>query len=101
MVTTERVTITLPSELLEGIDRFERNRSRFITEAVGHELELRRREGLQRSLDAPHPNSDELLGLGTGDWLLDSSKDDEALLDSSAGTPVSWIPGEGWKADAK
>jgi len=39
MATTERVTVTLPVELVEGIDRFERNRSRFIAEAVAHELE--------------------------------------------------------------
>ncbi len=30
MSTTERVTVTLPIELLEGIDRFDRNRGRFI-----------------------------------------------------------------------
>jgi metal-responsive CopG/Arc/MetJ family transcriptional regulator len=30
MSTTERVTVTLSAELVEGIDRLERNRSRFI-----------------------------------------------------------------------
>jgi metal-responsive CopG/Arc/MetJ family transcriptional regulator len=34
MATTERVTVTLPAELVESIDRYERNRSRFIAEAV-------------------------------------------------------------------
>ena len=34
----ERVTITLPAELVEGIDRFERNRSRFIATAVEHDM---------------------------------------------------------------
>ena len=34
MATTERVTVTLAAELIEGIDHFARNRSRFISEAV-------------------------------------------------------------------
>jgi metal-responsive CopG/Arc/MetJ family transcriptional regulator len=34
----ERVTVTMPSELVAGIDRIESNRSRFIAEAVRHEL---------------------------------------------------------------
>jgi metal-responsive CopG/Arc/MetJ family transcriptional regulator len=38
MATTARVTVTLPVDLVEGIDRVERNRSRFIAEAVEHEL---------------------------------------------------------------
>jgi hypothetical protein len=46
MPTTERVTVTLPIDLLEGIDRFEHNRSRFIVQAVERELVRRRREGL-------------------------------------------------------
>jgi metal-responsive CopG/Arc/MetJ family transcriptional regulator len=31
-MTTERLTVTLPVELVESIDRIERNRSRFIVE---------------------------------------------------------------------
>jgi metal-responsive CopG/Arc/MetJ family transcriptional regulator len=42
MATTERVTVTLPVELVENIDRYERNRSRFIAEAVEHEFGRRR-----------------------------------------------------------
>jgi hypothetical protein len=60
MATTERVTVTLPVELVESIDRFERNRSRFIAEAVAHELVRRRRDGLLRSLKNPHPEAAEL-----------------------------------------
>lgn len=101
MVTTERVTVSLPSEMLKGIDRFERNRSRFITEAVRHELERRRREGLLRSLQAPHPNSDELLALGTGDWLVGLPEEDADLLARESGTPLTWVPGEGWKSGSK
>ena len=38
MSVTERVTVTLAAELVEAIDRMERNRSRFIAEAVAREL---------------------------------------------------------------
>ena len=34
MASTERVTVTLPAELVKEIDHFERNRSRFIAEAA-------------------------------------------------------------------
>lgn len=44
MASTERVTITLPVGVVADIDRWERNRSRFITVAVEHELQRRRQE---------------------------------------------------------
>lgn len=100
MVTTERVTVTLPSEMLAGIDRIERNRSRFIAEAVRNELDRRRREELLVSLQNPHPSSDELLALGTADWLPDVA-DDAGLLDPDAGTPVTWTAGNGWLAGSR
>jgi hypothetical protein len=101
MVTTERVTISLPAELLKDIDRIERNRSRFIAEAVGHELERRRREALLRSLEAPHPTSNELLELGTGDWLAGLPPEDADLVDAEAGIAVTWVAGEGWAGTAR
>lgn len=51
MATNERVTVTIPAQLVDDIDRFERNRSRFIVEAVERELVRRRRDGLLRSLN--------------------------------------------------
>ncbi len=98
MVNTERVTVTLPSNLLEGIDRFEQNRSRFIAQAVEHELEHRRREELLRSVSSPHPGGDDLSELRTGDWLPDLVEDAAALVDLAGGTPVRWTSGDGWKA---
>ena len=95
MASIERVTITLPAELLEGIDRFERNRSRFIATAVEHELERRRREGLLRSLDNPHPETAEIAEAGLADWGS-SLPDDEGLVDLAQGTPVRWVEGKGW-----
>jgi hypothetical protein len=95
MPSTERVTITLPADLIEGIDRFERNRSRFIATAVEHELERRRREGLLRSLDNPHPETAEVAETGLADWGS-SLPEDEGLVDLSQGTPVRWVEGKGW-----
>lgn len=96
MATTERVTVTLPIDLVEGIDRFERNRSRFITQAVEHELLRRRREGLLRSLASPHPEAEELAKTGLADWGASLPADDEGLVDEAAGKPVRWVEGQGW-----
>jgi len=95
MPTTERVTVTLPIGLVEGIDRFERNRSRFITEAVEHELVRRRREELLRSLASPHPEASELAETGVADWS-GSLPADTGLIDEAAGKAVRWVEGRGW-----
>lgn len=96
MATTARVTVTLPIDLVEGIDRIERNRSRFITEAVEHELVRRRREGLLRSIANPHPEAAELAETGLADWGASLPVGDEGLVDESAGKPVRWVEGRGW-----
>lgn len=96
MSSTERVTVTLPVDLLEEIDRIERNRSRFITEAVRQELQRRRREGLLSSLEAPHPEASELADAGLAEWGASLPPEDEALVDPRAGRPVRWIEGQGW-----
>jgi len=101
MATTERVTVTLPIDLVEGIDRFEKNRSRFITEAVAHELVRRRREGLLRSLASPHPEAAELAETGLADWGASLPEDDGGLVDEAAGKPVRWAPGQGWVEEAE
>ncbi len=99
MATTERVTVTLPAELVAAIDRYERNRSRFVAEAVAHELERRRREGLLQSLRSPHPEALAVAELGVADWGA-SLPADESLVDASAGTSVRWVEGQGWVEDA-
>ena len=48
MSTVDRVTVTLPTELVSQIDRIEKNRSRFMLLAVRRELRRRRREELRR-----------------------------------------------------
>jgi hypothetical protein len=96
MATTERVTVTLPLELVEGIDRFERNRSRFIAEAVEHELVRRRREGLLVSIKRPHPEALELAEMGMAEWANSLPLEDGGLVDMTSGKPVRWIEGQGW-----
>jgi hypothetical protein len=95
MPTTERVTVTLPVELIESIDRLEKNRSRFIAQAVAHELLRRRREGLLRSLEHPHPEAAELADAGLDEWAA-ALPQEEGLVDMAAGKPVRWVEGEGW-----
>ena len=96
MATTERVTVTLPVELVEGIDRLERNRSRFIAEAVEHELLRRRRAELLRSVQHPHSEAVEMADAGVAEWGASLPVEEESLVDMSAGRPVRWIEGQGW-----
>ena len=97
MPNIERVTVTLASDVVSDIDRREKNRSKFIAEAVRRELEHRRRVELRRSLQNPHPESVELAERGLDEWAHAlPDEDSDALLDSKAGRPVQWVPGEGW-----
>jgi hypothetical protein len=100
MATTERVTVTLPAELIEHIDQLEKNRSRFITTAVEHELTRRRRQDLLRSLESPHPEASELAEVGLDEWGASLPPEDEGLVDASAGTPVRWVEGQGWTEES-
>jgi post-segregation antitoxin (ccd killing protein) len=95
MSTTERVTVTLSAELVERIDRLERNRSRFIAEAVERELTRRRRDALLGSVHNPHPETADLADAGLEAWTADLPND-EGLVDVTAGTAVLWVEGEGW-----
>ena len=97
MASVERVTVTLPNDLVRDIDRRENNRSKFVTEAVRHELDRRRRAELRRSLQNPHPESADLAGQGLEEWTRGLPEEDtDALVNSNAGKPVRWVPGEGW-----
>jgi hypothetical protein len=96
-MATERVTVTLPAEVVEDIDRRERNRSRFILEAVRRELKRRQRQELNRSLQNPHSETSELADAGFEEWaarLPDEKASD--LVDVHAGRSVRWVPGRGW-----
>jgi post-segregation antitoxin (ccd killing protein) len=97
MASVDRVTVTLPSDLVRDIDRREKNRSKFVSEAVRNELNRRRREELRRSLHKPYPESADLAEQGLEQWTRGLPEEDaEGLVDGDAGTPVLWVPGEGW-----
>jgi hypothetical protein len=52
---------------------------------------------LHQSLQNPHPESAELAEHGFEEWTHGLPEEDtEALVDTSAGKPVRWVPGEGW-----
>jgi hypothetical protein len=94
---TERLTVTLPADVVEDIDRRERNRSRFILDAVRRELKRRQREDLKRSLDHPHPETSELADAGLAEWGARLPHDKASgLVDVRAGRAVRWVPGRGW-----
>jgi hypothetical protein len=95
MASAERVTITLAADLLEEIDRVERNRSRFIAQAVAHELARRRREALLQSISNPHRETTDFADAGLADWTSELP-DDEELVDSERGIAVQWVEGRGW-----
>jgi Arc/MetJ-type ribon-helix-helix transcriptional regulator len=100
MASVERVTVTLPDDLVRDIDRRERNRSKFVVEAVRRELDRRRRDDLRHSLQNPHPESAELAEQGLAEWSRGLPVEDtEGLVDRSAGKAVRWVPGEGWVED--
>src|SRR5262249_11351174 len=93
----ERVTVTIPVDLVGEIDRREKNRSKFVAEAVRNELDRRRRDELHRSLKNPHPESADLAEQGLREWAQTLPEEDAAaLLDSRAGKPIRWVPGKGW-----
>jgi len=97
MPNIERVTVTLPDDLVRDIDRQEKNRSRFVAEAVRHELDRRRRAELRRSLRNPHTESVEFSDTGFEEWAQGLPLEDvEALVDPALGKPVKWVPGRGW-----
>lgn len=97
MRSTERVTVTLPGALLREIDRQERNRSRFVQEAVRRELARRRREALRVSVENPHADSAEISVAGFDEWAASlQTEDASGLVDASAGKPVCWVRDSGW-----
>lgn len=95
-MATEQVTVTLPKDMVESIDRQGPNRSRFVAEAVARELDRRRREELERSLRAPHVETQQLADVGVSNWGARLPTGDEDLVDPAAGTPVRWVEGRGW-----
>ena len=96
----KRVTVTLPDVIVDEIDRWEKNRSRFVLAATERELELRRRQALERSMSNPHPESSQVAEAGIEEWGQGwGSPADDDLVDPAAGRPVRWNPGLGWSEE--
>lgn len=93
----DRVTVSLPGEIVRSIDRLEKNRSRFILRAVRRELQRRGREELRRSLRAPHSETARWAAAGFDAWAEQLPPDAEgSLVDRHGGQAVRWLPGRGW-----
>jgi hypothetical protein len=83
------------------MNRREKNRSKFVAEAVRRELDRRRRVELHRSLQSPHAETALLPEQGLEEWARGLPVEDHgALLDAKAGKAVQWVPGEGWVEDS-
>jgi post-segregation antitoxin (ccd killing protein) len=95
-MASERVTITLPEEMVQEIDGRERNRSRFVQQAVARELERLRQQELRRSLDNPHADSEAVAESGFSEWADLPDAGDQELLDTGAGQEIRWSEDEGW-----
>ena len=100
-MASTRVTITLPPDTVEEIDRLEPNRSRFVLEAIRRELARRHREALRRSLREPHPEASTIAEQGVADWGRGLPGEAEDLVDPRGGTPIRWTPGKGWSEERR
>jgi len=96
MTNSARVTVTLPVDLVERIDRLEQNRSRFLVDAAEHEIARRQRAALLKSLEVPHPETADVAAASLADWAASLPAEDERLVDTDTGTPVAWVAGRGW-----
>lgn len=95
---TQQVTVNLPLNLVQDMDREEADRSSFIQKAVRHELQRRRQRQLHRALENPHPESEEWAELGFDDWAAQLPTEDVSeLVDPDAGIEIRWQAGEGWR----
>lgn len=100
MASLERVSTSLPNDLLEDIDRREENRSKFVALAVRRELDRRRLQELRRSLQNPHPEIAGDVEQDLDEWSSGlPAEDTEALVDDKAGRRIRWVQGEGWVED--
>ncbi len=94
-MSDERITITLPAELLYEIDRHDANRSRFVREAIRHSLDYRRRLALRESLTEPHPETGSLESEGFDEWAGELPA--EGLIEPDTGVELRWVEGSGWE----
>jgi len=92
----EHVTVTMSADLVAGIARVKRNRSRFIAEAVRHALNAAIAWSCSGPCSHPHSESLATAALGLADWADAMPEADSDLLDINAGTPLTWQVEVGW-----
>ena len=96
MSKSEDVTVKLPQDVARDIDRLDRDRCRFVLEAVRHEVQRRRGQVSWRSSAAPLPESFQVAE-ALDEWDQSSAEEDLfGLVDLKTGAAVHWIPGRGW-----
>jgi hypothetical protein len=95
-MASERLTVTLPEEMVREIEKHERNRSRFVQRAVAREIQRLRQEKLRQSLDNPHTDSEVVAESGFSEWADLGAEGDLDLLDTAAGTKILWDSERGW-----
>jgi len=94
----ERVTVSLPADLLLELDRRSKNRSAFVQEAVLREIGRRVRLELLDSGRNPHPETLAYAGESLDEWATMLPKEDTTkMYDPKKVTPLRWIEGKGWK----
>lgn len=98
----QRVTVSLPGEIVREIDRRSSNRSRFVQEAVENEIRRLRRQEFLVSIENPHPESLELADRGLEEWAdRVAEAEAEYLVEGSRGRSVRWVAGKGWAPGAE
>ena len=97
-MAAQRITLTLPSEVVTAIDRTTHDRDSFVTDAVRHEIDRRKEAQLRRSLDGPHPETSELAVSPSSNWPAGVPRDEwDDLLTSDLGEEIRWEEGKGWQ----
>lgn len=97
-MAAQRITLTLPSEVVTAIDRTTHDRDSFVTDAVRHEIDRRREDQLQRSLDRPHPETSMANKSVPRDWPTGVPHDEwDELLTSELGQDICWEEEKGWQ----
>ncbi len=93
----ERVTVTLPKQLVDELRRRSKNRSSFVQEAVRREIARRVRVELRKSFQHPHPETVAYAGEPLGAWAAGLPREDVTeIYDPGAVRPLRWEDGKGW-----
>lgn len=94
----QRISVSLPEELVNEIDRSAPDRDSFVAEAVKHELTRRQKDGLQASLEYPHAKTLLVAEAPLCEWPEGVPADEWSdVLDEDSGEEIRWVEGKGWQ----